>query len=377
MAQTLSWLAVLLLLQPETVWSFRCVPVARVSEYCSGMMPQKVCGIGDSVDGVGFTSEQHKADVNVTCPKNPALFTQKIFCQGPWLPCVEDKDCGKQTHKRCYDLCMNGGKVAGRTFLGANQCAKGMFPQQYCNARVSAAEVAPPGEKASEGKCLGLTDYQEAHGRQLFGHTPFVPEVCQAKFPLYEFKMADFGAQKRKEFMLALADKLNTIWGIYNASEEFKFVRPTTLRARRIQVKNSVISIFVEAKQFCAMPFREGKWVWTAAHGKATNEYCDVPGPPPHMVFQNLSIWLNSRPVGKGMQVGDFWIKQSYMTQTPQIPSKCFPWEAEEEEEIPPWVWSLTALGSSLLLLSLLILQHRWRNSVSRVRGNERLRSYM
>merc|ERR1712086_1049736 len=128
---------ILVLFGTQAISAFRCVPVARVSEYCSGMMPKSVCGIGDSVDAVGFTFAQHKADVNITCPKNPALFTKKMFCQGPWLPCTGDSDCQKKTHKRCYDLCMNGGKVAGRTFLGATQCAKGMYPQQYCNARAT------------------------------------------------------------------------------------------------------------------------------------------------------------------------------------------------------------------------------------------------
>jgi len=341
------------------------------------MMPKSVCGIGDSVDAVGFTFAQHKADVNITCPKNPALFTKKMFCQGPWLPCTGDSDCQKKTHKRCYDLCMNGGKVAGRTFLGATQCAKGMYPQQYCNARVTAAEVAPPGTKAASGKCLGLTDYQEAHGRQIYGTEPWVPEVCRAKFPLYDMVMADFGKAERKAFMLSLADKINRIWGIYNQSDEHKFVRPTTLKASRVQVLGGVISIHVEAKQFCAMPLREGKWVWNQAHGEATNLYSDVPVVPPSIVMSNLSAWLKSRPVDKGMQVGDFWIHQEYRTVKPLIPAgKCFAWQAEAVEDPPPWVWSLTALGSSLLL-SLLILQHRWRNSIHRVRGNEKLRSYM
>jgi hypothetical protein len=341
------------------------------------MMPKSVCGIGDSVDAIGFTFDQYKEDVNITCPKNPALFTKKMFCQGPWLPCTDDKDCQKKTHKRCYDLCMHGGKVAGRTFLGATQCAKGMYPQQYCNARVTAAEVSPPGTHADSGHCLGLTDYQEAHGRQIYGHTPWVPQLCKAKFPLYETIMADFDKEQRKEFMLALADKLNKIWGIKNEDDEHKFVRPTTLKAARVQVRDGVITIHVEAKQFCAIPFREGKWQWTEAHGKATNLYCDVPGPPPSAVFANLSIWLNTRPVEKGMQVGDFWIHQEYKTVKPQIPSECYMWKADEDEDPPPWVWSLTSVGSCLLLLSLLILQHRYRNSISRIRGNERLRSYM
>eukprot|EP00656_Telonema_subtile_P016177 TRINITY_DN18530_c0_g1_i1.p1 TRINITY_DN18530_c0_g1~~TRINITY_DN18530_c0_g1_i1.p1 ORF type:complete len:168 (-),score=42.56 TRINITY_DN18530_c0_g1_i1:44-547(-) len=155
-----------------------------------------------------------------------------------------------------------------------------------------------------------------------------------------------------------------------------KFVRGDTLRNRRFQVTGGVVSLFLEAKQFCLAPLREGKWLWTKAFGKATNLYCDVPGPLPATVWQNLTDLLASKPEDEGMKVGDYWVRQEYHTHSPQMPTKCFSWEAEEEDAVPKEVWAVVSVGSCVLLLSLLILQHRWRNGINRVRANQKLRSF-
>eukprot|EP00658_Telonema_sp_P-2_P018302 TRINITY_DN17178_c0_g1_i3.p1 TRINITY_DN17178_c0_g1~~TRINITY_DN17178_c0_g1_i3.p1 ORF type:complete len:374 (-),score=79.56 TRINITY_DN17178_c0_g1_i3:415-1536(-) len=368
------WMTALLALavMASPVMGFQCVPVSAPSAFCSGLTPSKVCAAGSSVDGSVLTETQYEADKNVTCPKQPDLFTQQIYCQGPWLPCVDNQDCSKRTHKRCFPLCLNGGVAAGRTFLGAEQCAKKVAPTTFCGARVQAGEVAAPGVT----DCIGLTDFQNNHGRLQYGHSPWVPEQCKGTFPLFEVPMVEFGKQPRKEFMLALADKINGFWGLEDNDDESKFVRGSNLIARRVQVKDGVIIIYVEMTQFCLTPLRQGKWQWTAAHGKATNEYCDVPGPAPLEVFRNLSDWLDSRPEEEGMMVGDFWVHQEYLGVEPEFPKECYMWEAEEEYNPPQWVWCLVSIGACLLLLSFLIVQHRWRNSIARVRNNDKLRSY-
>ena len=49
----------------------------------------------------------------------------------------------------------------------------------------------------------------------------------------------------------------------------------------------------------------------------------DVPGTDPHVMFQNLSDFLKSRPEEDGMKIGEeFTVKTEYKTQPAVLPWK-------------------------------------------------------
>ena len=72
-------------------------------------------------------------------------------------------------------------------------------------------------------------------------------------------------------------DALLVAWAVTgNDTLEFRPIDFTNLVVPGFFVPFEVGVRYGEAEQFCLAPFREGKWLWTAAHGKATNLYCKL-----------------------------------------------------------------------------------------------------
>lgn len=337
-------------------------------------MPLKVCSTTASPvsSAVAWGADQFNQTAYATCPKNPALFTKKMFCQTNFIPCTDGLACPTTT-KLCYSLCMYGGSVAGgegHTFLSPAQC-QDKTDTAFCEERKDAGEVASL-EESAKGECVGLTYYNMYYSMAMLAQEPFQPRACRARYPIFNKQMVEFNADMRIDFMKSLAKKLNRIWGYTDAEEPHKWYRPKNIRLRRVQLQKGIVQVYVELKEFCMRPLRTGKYVDELKYNN--DQYCDEISVGPEMVYSNLTKLLDSKKPDRGMMIGDFRIKKA---SKPGWPTYCYTWQPEEVAKIPGWVWALTAVGSMCCLLSVLILQHRYRNRASYVRLNEKLRQYV
>jgi hypothetical protein len=303
---------------------------------------------------------------NATCPKNPDLFTKEMFCQTNFIPCTDGLACPTTT-KLCYALCANGGKTAGHTFLAPSECQT-EAATTFCDARVQSGEVAAPGDD----NCVGLSYYNQYFLMGMMAQKPFQPRACRARFPIFNKGMIDFNEDTRMQFMKSLAKKLNRIWGYLDNEEPHKWYRPVNIRLRRLQQQKGLVQIYAELKEFCLLKMRTGKRDDSLKYNQ--DQYCDKISVTPDTVYANLTKLLDSKKPERGVMIGDFRIKKA---SDPGWPTYCYTWQPEEEPKVPGWVWALTALGSMCCLLSVLILQHMFRNRASYVRMNEKLRSYV
>jgi len=182
----------------------------------------------------------------------------------------------------------------------------------------------------------------------------------------------------RVEFMKALAKRINTIWGYTNNPDHSdgtpgKWKRPINIKMRRIQLQKGVVQMFMEMKEFCLSDMRTGSYDWSVKYNN--DKYCDDVSVSPEVVFANLTKILWGKEADRGMMIGEFNIRNQSKPGWPNEP--CATWQPEEKPSVPRWVWSLTAIGAMFLLLSILILQHKYRNRAAYVRLNEKLRSYV
>merc|ERR1712178_362337 len=127
-----------------------------------------------------------------------------------------------------------------------------------------------------------------------------------------------------------------------------------------------------EMKEFCLAEMRTGAYDTDLKYNN--DKYCDKVSVSPETVFKNLTALLASKREDRGMLIGEFNIRAA---SKPGWPTKCFTYQPEEQPAIPRWVWPLVTMACMAFLLSLLILQHKFRNRASYVRLNEKLRSYV
>lgn len=279
--------------------------------------------------------------------------------------------------------------------MGADQCSTGLA-QAECNTAVGAGTVAGP----SEAKCLGISDFVEQDARKSFGKEVFQPKKCIGRFPIGNMDFTQLDPDGRKQFALQLTLKVNGMLGYCRLSDnkttwvnkkgdqpclsdEFVYQRPRDIRARRVQMLQGYPTVFIGMKQFCTIPMRTGEAVYL--NGAPADQYCDAPSKDPHYIFQNLSAELvdnkgddSSNPLTVGPYPRMGWPKKfeipfAALASTrlaPILEDRCFIFdpEAEKESSPPEWVWCVIAISGMLLLLSLLILQHRYRNRVSYAR---------
>jgi hypothetical protein len=234
-------------------------------------------------------------------------------------------------------------------------------------------------DDTNAGKCVGLSYYNTYYMMAMMAHKPFQPRACRARFPIYNVPMVEFNADMRVQFMKSLAKKLNRIWGYANKSDGVTpqdkphlWYRPINIRLRRVQLQKGVVQVYAELKEFCMIPLRKGKADYTLKYNQ--DQYCDKISVTPDDVYTNLTALLDTKKPERGMMIGQFNVRK---VSEPGWPTYCYTWQPEELPKIPGWVWALTALGSMCCLLSVLILQHRFRNRASYVRLNEKLRSYV
>lgn len=206
----------------------------------------------------------------------------------------------------------------------------------------------------------------------MLSQEPFQPRACRARFPIFNKDMVEFNSDTRIDFMKSLAKKLNRIWGYTNNTKPHLWYRPKNIRLRRVQLQKGVVQVYAELKEFCLKPLRTGKIDESLKYNQ--DQYCDHVSVSPDMVYSNLTKLLDSKKPDRGMMIGDFRIKKQ---SNPGWPTYCYTWQPDEVPKIPGWVWALTAVGSMCCLLSVLILQHRYRNRASYVRLNEKLRQYV
>lgn len=172
--------------------------------------------------------------------------------------------------------------------------------------------------------------------------------------------------------MKSLAKKLNRIWGYSYNTEPYMWYRPHNIRLRRVQLQKELVQVYCELKEFCMIPLRTGTPDYSLKYNE--DQYCDKISAKPDDVYANLTKLLDTKKPDRGMMIGQFNIRKA---SKPQWPTECYTWQPEEEPKIPRWIWSVTAIGAMCCLLSVLILQHRYRNRASYVRLNEKLRSYI
>lgn len=366
-----------------------CVHLSPPSPFCTDWMtdrttmPAKIC----SSKNENWTATQYwdgttfQATQNASCPKNPSLVTEKMFCQTPYIPCTEGLAC-PSFKKLCYDLCLNGGQTKGHTFLAPTLCQDGTkTAKELCDARVTAGEVASEADSA-KGECVGLAYYNTYYDLTSVAKKPFQPRACKGRFPIYNVPMVEFNAEMRVEFMKSLAKKINRIWGMTDREEPYKFYRPVNIRLRRVQLQKGVVQVYTEMKEFCLEPLRTGKVDVTLKYNE--DQYCDYVSVSPDSVYHNLTKLLASKKPDRGMMIGQFNIRAESKPgfvdrEGSNWPASkyCYVWQPDEKPYPPRWVWALTAIGAMCCLLSILILQHRYRNRASYVRLNEKLRSYV
>jgi len=339
------------------------------------IMPKKVCSAKEEPVKLAkpLSAGQFVKAQNATCQKNPSLVTKEMYCQTNMIPCADGLACPSTT-KLCYSLCLSGGQAGVHTFLPPSQCINGVNPGQesaYCNARVSAGEVASVADTAA-GKCVGLSYFNTYYMMSVLAQTPFQPRACRGRFPIFNKQMVNFNTDMRVTFMKSLAKKINRLWGYTNNPDGQKFKRPINIRLRRVQLQKGVVQVYTEIKEFCMMEMRTGSYDYSLKYNN--DKYCDDVSVSPDAVYQNLTDLLNTKRVDRGMDIGEFKIMNA---SKPGWPTKCYTWQPEEKPKIPNWVWAVTAIGAMCCLLSTLILQHRYRNRASYVRLNEKLRSYV
>jgi len=338
-------------------------------------MPEKVCSTTNSpvTSAKSWDALKFQSMANATCPKSPGLYNKKDFCQTPFLPCTAGLSCPTTT-KLCYSLCLNGGSVGngeGHNFLSPAQCQEGTAAA-FCEKRKADGEVASL-EETTAGQCVGLSYYNLYYTMAMLAQSPFQPRACRARFPIFNKNMVEFNADMRVDFMKGLAKKLNRIWGYANNSKSHKWHRPVNIRLRRVQLMKGVIQVFAELKEFCMTELRTGTPDYTLKYNQ--DQYCDDVSVSPDDVYANLTALLDTKKPDRGMQIADTF--QILKKSEPGWPTYCYTWQPEEKPKIPGWVWMLTAIGAMCCLLSVLVLQHRYRNRASYVRLNEKLRSYV
>lgn len=361
-----------------------CVPFEPTpfcEDYQTGrtLMPEKVCSttttkvtMAAAVPGTAKTPTSTWGDTefsdlaNATCPKNPGLFTKEMFCQTNFIPCTDGLECPAST-KLCYALCANGGKTQSHTFLPPSEC-QAETATSFCNKRVTAGEVAAP----TDTNCVGLSYYNQYYMLGMMANKPFQPKACRARFPIFNKPMVEFNSDMRIEFMKSLAKKLNRIWGYLDNAKTFKWHRPVNIRLRRVQLQKGLVQVYAELKEFCLQNLRTGKRDDSLKYNQ--DQYCDRISVTPEKVYANLTKLLETKKPERGLMIGDFRIKKE---NKPGWPTYCYTWQPEEKPSVPGWVWALTAIGAMCCLLSVLILQHKYRNRASYVRLNEKLRSYV
>lgn len=350
-----------------------CVPLKQ-AEYCTdystgrNLMPKTVCSATTApVDTAkNWDGGTQAFMANATCPKNPALMNKEIFCQTNFIPCTAGLECPAST-KLCYSLCAYGGKTIGHTFLGADVCQP-TDATSFCNGRVSAGEVAAPNDLT----CVGLSYYNSYYTLAHMAQKPFQPKACAGRFPIFNKAMVDMNSATRIDFMKSLAKKLNRIWGYTDNDVPYKWYRPINIRLRRVQMMKGIVQMFAEVKEFCMIKMRKSTPDYSLKYNQ--DQYCDKISVTPTRVFANLTKLLDTKKPDRGMVIGEFNVRKG---NQPGWPTKCYTWQPEEVPKIPNWVWALTAVASMCCLLSVLILQHRYRNRASYVRLNEKLRSYV
>jgi hypothetical protein len=253
-----------------------------------------------------------------------------------------------------------------------------------------------------EKKCLGISDFVEQESRQGFGKEVFQPRKCEGTFPIGNHEFGGLDHEGRKQFALELTMKVNAMLGYCRLSDnqttwvnkkgdesclsdmQTVYNRPRDIRAQRVQMLNGYPTVFIGIKQFCTIPLRKGEAVYL--NGVPADDYCDAPSKDPEYIFQNLSAELTdnmgpdkSTPLTIGPYPRLKWDKKFEIPFGPdgatemiaQFPTRCFTYDpSEESEKSPPdWVWCIVCLSAMLLLLSMLILQHRYRNRVSYARS--------
>jgi len=351
--------------------SYQCVP-ATASSYCGAASPAKVCAaVGvSSVDLSDMDATKMDTAANATCPKDNAKFTKDIYCQSTYIPCVSGIEC-PQTKKLCYGLCTGGGAAGKYSFLGADKCQTDAATT-YCDSQVSAGTVAGP----TDINCVGMSYFVSLSTYSGMATSPFQPQACKGSFPISNKIMLDFNPDTRVAFMTAIVARFNKVWGYVNNTDTTKFARKKSVKLKRIQMKNGLVQIYIVVKEFCLLPLRAGQYDYSLKYNN--DQYCDKVSVHPLTVFQNLTTTLQSKP--KGIMIGgEFLVKWGdETTPKPKWPvGQCYTWMPEEQPKIPGWVWSITAVAAMCCLLSILILQHRYRNRATYVRLNDKLRSYV
>jgi hypothetical protein len=260
-------------------------------------------------------------------------------------------------------------------------CYPSTTNKEFCDGGGGAGDRFKKGayEVASEadskaGNCVSLEYFQT------FSHSQnqFQPRACTGRFPIWNKNLLEFRPAMRLEFMYALANRLNNIWGLTHvpdvkatADTAHKFQRPLSVRLKRVQNQKGLVQVYVEIKEFCMVELRTGEVNKALKYNQ--DKYCDKKSVIPDMVFNNLTDILNTKALDRGMMIGRFNIRNQ---SKPGWPVECRVWQPEDLPEIPRWVWMLTSLGAMFAFLSLLILQHKYRNRASYVRHHESLRQY-
>jgi len=365
-----------------------CVPLYPSTPFCMdpltdrSMMPQKVCSTTNEnvTDAKDWSAVTFDGKQKSSCPAKPDLLTKENFCSTEYIPCTDGLAC-PTTSKLCYDLCLNGGTTAGHTFLSPASCISDKTPKEHCDARVGSGEVASEAETTA-GDCVGLDYYHKYYKLAMTAQKPFQPLACKGRFPIYNVEMVKFNGDMRVEFMKSLAKKLNRLWGMTDAEKPYKFHRPINVRLRRVQLQKGLVQVYTEMKEFCLVPLRDGKVDATLEYNN--DKYCDKVSVSPLSVYHNLTKLLASKKEDRGMMIGQFNIRAESKPGWPDRegsdwPSseRCYTWKPDEKPSPPNWVWALVAIASMCCLLSVLILQHKYRNRASYVRLNEKLRSYV
>merc|ERR1711934_713929 len=172
---------------------------------------------------------------------------------------------------------------------------------------------------------------------------PFQPLACNGRFPIFNVEMIKFNAEMRAQFMMALTARLNKIWGYSSNEVPQKFTRPAdapsptrfNIRLRRVQLKNELVQVHIQMKEFCLLPLRTGAPDWSLRYNQ--DKYCDKISISPVAVFQNLTKILESKRADRGMIIGtDFNIRKSPTFPEGAWPEgQCYTWQPDEEPSIP------------------------------------------
>lgn len=200
----------------------------------------------------------------------------------------------------------------------------------------------------------------------------------------------------RKQFALELTMKVNSMIGYCKLNDDqtkwvnqagdtdcldddWVYKRPIDIRANRVQLLHGFPTVFMQIKQFCRIPYRKGKPVYL--NGDPYDDYCDAPSLDPEIIFKNLTKELEdnmgpdqSTPLTIGPYPRLNWDKKFEIPYSgkPQMPEYCEYYTEDKDTDPPQWVWAVVGVSSMVLLLSVLILQHRYRNRVAYARSKER-----